>query len=442
MHVASRRFALSLLLSASLLSGCSEDSQTPHEGPDTESKCPAVTGAVVEHQGIISTSETWAASSPHVITSNLTIRGQVTVEPCATVRIAELASIQVDSGGVLLAKGKQGQEVRFEHHAGKPWGQLLIGTAGSARLEWTVLSGGGVLGWSIEAMVQVNAGADLPGPRPLFVNHVTIEDSVGPGIMLGGTAGFAAGSSDLTIRGTGGESGRQPLVINPNALGTLPSGTYTGNLEDAIYVGPSIAASSVFYLGASATLKNLGVPYQLEGLQVGGPQVPATLTIEAGTELRFEPRTTLRVYDATSALIVAGTPSSPIIFTSNVRNHRAGDWTGIRFDGMNAANRLESVVVRYAGGACQCSSYGCNYLPSSFDVSSAILVFDEPTAPFIANSRIEDSAGHGILRGWNGSDLSLAASTTFARIAECTETNPKDRDGRCPSEPPVCPRSP
>ncbi|NTX35252.1 hypothetical protein HUA78_12420 [Myxococcus sp. CA033] len=441
MHVASRRFALSLLLSASLFSGCSEDSQTPHEGPDTESKCPAVTGAVIEHQGIVSTSETWAAGSPHVITSNLTIRGQVTVEACATVRLAKATSIQVDSGGVLRAEGKQDQVVRFEPHADWPWGELLIGTGGSARLEWTVLSGGG-LSSTMDSMVRVNAGAELPGPRPLFVSHVTIEDSRGPGIILNGTAGFAEGSSDLTIRGTGGEFGRQPLVINPNALGTLPSGTYTGNLEDAIHIGPSIAAASVFYLGSSATLKNLGVPYQVQGLQVGGPGASATLTIEAGTELRFEPGTTLRVYDGASALIVAGTPSSPVIFTSNLRNHRPGDWAGIRFDGMNAANRLESAVVRYAGGPCQCSSFGCNYLPPGFDVSSAILVFDEPTSPFIANSRIEDSAGHGILRGWNGSDLSLATSTTFARIAECTETVPKDRDGRCPSETPVCPRSP
>ncbi|MBZ4395610.1 hypothetical protein [Myxococcus sp. AS-1-15] len=99
-------------------------------------------------------------------------------------------------------------------------------------------------------------------------------------------------------------------------------------------------------------------------------------------------------------------------------------------------------MVRYAGGPCQCSGFGCNDLPDSFDVSSAILVFKESVAPFIANARIEDSAGHGILRGWDGADVDLAASTTFARIAGCTQTAPKDAGGRCPSEPPACPRSP
>lgn len=442
MHVSPRRLALSLFMSASLWSGCSEDSQTPQDGPGTEEGCPAVTGAAVEHQGVLSTSETWAAGSPHVITSNLTLRGQVTVAACATVRIAAGSSLQVDSGGVLRVEGRQGQPVRFEsRESGKPWGQVLIGTGGSARLEWAVFSGGGDPATAL-ATVRVNAGADLPGLTPLFVNHVTIESSQGPGILLNGTSGFAAGSADLTIRGSGSAARPQPLAVNPNALGTLPSGTYTGNLEDSIYVGPTIASASVSFLGANATMRDLGVPYRVGGLQVGGNRVAATLTIEAGATLRFEPATTLDIYDEASALIAAGTAARPVTFTSSEATPRAGDWTGIRFDGMNAANRLESVVVRYAGGACQCSSFGCDYLPPSFEVSSAILVFDEPAAPFIANSRIEDSAGHGILRGWNGSDLSLAASTTFARIAECTETRPKDRDGRCPSETPVCPRSP
>ncbi|WP_255665509.1 hypothetical protein VZQ01_16430 [Myxococcus faecalis] len=39
------------------------------------------------------------------------------------------------------------------------------------------------------------------------------------------------------------------MMVNPNALETLPAGTYTGNVEDTVYVGPSIASSSVYYPG-------------------------------------------------------------------------------------------------------------------------------------------------------------------------------------------------
>ncbi|WP_223782324.1 hypothetical protein [Myxococcus sp. AS-1-15] len=58
------------------------------------------------------------------------------------------------------------------------------------------------------------------------------------------------------------------------------------------------------------------MPYRLEGLQVGGPDAPAKLTIEAGVELRFEPETLLRVVDASSTLVAAGTAAKPIVFTS------------------------------------------------------------------------------------------------------------------------------
>ncbi|MCP3064767.1 hypothetical protein LXT21_38950 [Myxococcus sp. K38C18041901] len=437
MQVSSRRLVLPLMLSAMLVSGCSEDSQTP----DGKS-CPAVSGAAVEHQGLVTTSETWAAGSTHVITSNLTLRGQVTVAPCVTVHIAPGASLQVDSGGVLRVEGSKEQPIRFDpDESGRPWGELLIGTGGSARLSWVVFSGGGDPGAAL-ATVRVNAGAELPGPRPLFVQHVTIQNSRGPGIMLNGTAGFAEGSSDLTIRDAGNEARPHPMMVNPNALGTLPTGTYTGNVEDTLFVGPSIASSSVYYLGADATLKDLGVPYRLEGLQVGALNAPAKLTIEAGAELRFEPETMLRVVFANSTLVAAGTAAKPIVFTSALEHPVVGAWAGISFEGLNPESRLESVVVRYAGGPCQCSGFGCNYLPDSFDVSSAILVFQEPAAPFIANARIEYSAGHGILRGWDGAAIDLATSTTFEHIMECTQTTPKDAGGRCPSEPPACPRSP
>ncbi|NOK33046.1 hypothetical protein HMI49_07535 [Corallococcus exercitus] len=445
MRASFRRRALSLLLTACALPGCaSESGAPPDDTPDSgvvDTGCPAPTGAAVTHQGTLSAPETWSAASPHVV-SSLDVNATVTVEPCAVVSVSAAANIQVNSGGAFITQGTQTKPVRLQPvDSGRPWGQVLINNGGSVRLTWTTLSRGGNPS-SAEATVRVRAGADLPGRRPLFVDHVTIEDSSGPGIVINGTAGFAEGSTALTITRSGSESRPQPLAINPNALGTLPSGTYTGNREDAIFVGPSIASATISYLGGNATVRNLGVPYHLEGLTVGNHDTAATLTIEAGAELRFDPGSRLLVYDGKSALIAAGTPTAPVVFTSAKATPAAGDWAGIRFEGTNPADRLEFIRVRYAGGPCLCSGYGCNYLPGSFDVSSAILLFAEPGRSFVAGSSIEDSAGHGILRGWNGSAaVDFFGSNTFARVAGCMQTTPRDADGRCPNDPP-CPRTP
>lgn len=396
----------------------------------------------MEHQGTVSTAETWAASSPHLISGDMTLRATVTVEGCAVVRVAAGRSVAVGSGGSLVTAGTSERPVRFEPaEQGRPWGQIRVSAPGTARLSWTRLEGGGASTF-LDGTLYVGNSTALPGPRLLFVDNVTIRGSSSPGVVLAGTTGFAEGSKDLSITASGSQALPEPLAINPNALGTLPGGSYTGNRSDAIFVSPGVASSSVWYLGQDATLRDLGVPYRLEGLRVGNADAQATLTVEAGVELRFNRATTLEVYDSRSALIASGTSARPVVFTSARATPAAGDWTGLRFGGLSARNRLENVRVLYAGGDCQCSSYGCNYLPGSFSVSSAILLFNQPASVFITGSRIENSAGHGILRGWSGtSDVSFLGSNTFSNVAGCTETTPRDMEGRCPASPP-CPRSP
>jgi hypothetical protein len=422
------------------LAGCSGTEEQPP--PPPAAACAEPTGAPVEHQGTVSTAQTWAASSPHLISADMTLSAPVTVEGCAVVRVAAGRSVSIGGGGSLVSTGTSERPVRFEPaEQGKPWGQLRISAPGTARLSWTSLLGGGASSF-LDGTVYVGNSSALPGPRPLFVDHVTISGSSSPGVVLAGTTGFAEGSTELTITASGSPALPEPVALNPNALGTLPSGRYTGNLSDALFVSPSVANSSVFYLGQDATLRDLGVPYRVDGLQVGNPDSQATLTVEAGVQLRFLPAKTLLVYDARSALVARGSALKPVLFTSAKSTPAPGDWTGVRFAGLNARNALDNVQVLYAGGDCQCSSFGCNYLAGSFSVASAILLFTQPTSAFVTNSGIEHSAGHGILRGWSGSsDVSFLGTNTFADVAGCTESTPRDVEGRCDANPP-CPKSP
>ena len=427
-----------LLLSFTACSTTEEEPPAPEPAP----ACAEPTGTPVQHQGTVSAAETWGASALHLITGPVTVRAPVTVEGCAVIRVAAGLSVVVDSGGSLVTAGSSERPVRFEPaEQGKPWGQIRVYAPGTARLSWTTFSGGGASSFLDGTLYAGNSTA-LPGLRPIFVDHVSIQGSSSPGVWLAGTTGFAEGSTELTITGSGSQAVPEPLALNPNALGTVPSGRYTGNRSDAIFVSSSVASSSISYLGQNATVRELGVPYRVEGLRVGNHDAQATLTVEAGVELRFMQAQALEIYDARSALIAAGTSARPVVLTSARATPAPGDWVGVRFGGLNAQDSLENVRVLYAGGACQCSGYGCNYLQGSFDVSSAILMFTEPSRAFITGARIEHSAGHGILRGWNGSaGVSFLGSNTFADVAGCTETLPRDQDGRCPTDPP-CPKSP
>jgi hypothetical protein len=435
LHVRGCLGALTLWLAA-----CSSTEEL--QPPPPAAACDEPTGEPVVHQGIVSAAETWTASRPHLISFNLILRAAVTVEACAVVRVAAGTSVEVDSGGSLVTAGISERPVRFEPaEQGKPWGQIRVSAPGTARLTWTNLLGGGDSSFKNGTLYVGNSSA-LPGPRLLFVDHVTITGSSSPGVWLAGTTGFAEGSTDLTITSSGSQAVPEPVALNPNALGTLPSGRYTGNRSDALFVSLSVASSSVWYLGQDATVRDLGVPYRVDGLRVGHADFPATLTVEAGVELRFTQAKTLEVYDSHSALVATGSTERPVIFTSASATPAPGDWTGLSFGGLNSQDTLDNVRVLYAGGDCQCSSSGCNYLEGSFSVSSAILIFNEPSTAFVTRSRIEHSAGHGILRGWNGtSAVSFLGSNTFTDVAGCTETTPRDSEGRCAANPP-CPKSP
>jgi hypothetical protein len=173
------------------------------------------------------------------------------------------------------------------------------------------------------------------------VDHVTIQGSTSPGAVLAGTTGFAEGSTELTITASGSQALPEPLALNPNALGTVPSGRYTGNRSDAIYVSSEVASSSVYYLGQDATLRDVGVPYRMDGLTVGGASAQATLTVEAGVEVRVTQAKTIEIYDGRSALAAVGTSARPVIFTSARATPASGDWTGLRFGGLNARDTLQ-----------------------------------------------------------------------------------------------------
>src|SRR5438094_3132071 len=83
------------------LFGCPSGQPLPDAGPS----CQEPTGTAVKHQVSITADETWAASSVHTITADLTVApgATVTLEPCAQVVISPGVFFYVD--GKVVARG-------------------------------------------------------------------------------------------------------------------------------------------------------------------------------------------------------------------------------------------------------------------------------------------------------------------------------------------------
>jgi len=178
------------------------------------------------------------------------------------------------------------------------------------------------------------------------VHGSSIRNSGGLGVWLVGTSEFAAGSTRLSVSGSRGA----PVRLHADQLGSLPTGgTFTGNGYNAIVVFGGVLRTQ--------TWPNLGIPYDFLGPEViitGNPSTPTTLTLSAGSVLRFGPQVSLEVgsqYGSDKAdLIVDGTAEAPVRFTSASSTPRPGDWGGVNLGITITSNtRISHAIIEYAG---------------------------------------------------------------------------------------------
>jgi hypothetical protein len=202
-------------------------------------------------------------------------------------------------------------------------------------------------------------------------------------------------------------------------------------------------------------MHNRGVPYHVgSGADSGRRDInsqlsgqAAVLTIEPGVTVQFPPGGTLNV-DPTSgsntaqgALIAIGTPTQPIVFTSDQgAASSAGDWLGIGFGGaVDPRSVMQNARVEFAGGETVSNNGSCPY-PGRTGVNYAALrIFGPPATQFITDTTILASPRDGIDRAWRA-DLQpdFLASNTFTAVSSCKETTPRTFSGVCPAVVP-CP---
>ena len=407
--------------------------------------CAAPTGAGTTH-GSINAAETWTeAGSPHIVPFDIGIAAPLTIQECAVVRIVKSGTVTVMPNGSLVANGSPGRPVTFEAKvAGQAWASIR-NLGGTLSLNHAVLSGGGDPLSTNPAYVGV-LHMQSSSVGNFHVDDVDIGGSLSQGVYINGPVGFDASSQNLRVHGSAG----YPVHVYARVIGSVPSGTYTGNGHDAI----AIAGSGGPVVG-DQTMHNRGVPWHVgSGADSGRMDVNSqvngqvtVLTIEPGVTVQFPPGGILNVEPlngsgtARGALIAIGgpAPADRIVFTSDQPVPKAGDWLGIGFGStIDPRNVMQNVRVEFAGGSSLSGSNSCPY-PGVVINDAAIRIFGPPSSQFITATEIRSSAKFGIDRGWRA-DLQpdFLPGNTFTAVASCKVTTPRTFNGVCPAVVP-CP---
>lgn len=425
--------------------------------------CAAPTGAGTEHKQEISADETWtAAASPHRVTYHVRMLAKVTLEPCAVVEIDEGYTLTLgttDKPGSLVGKGERGVDgsgaplvrpvvIRASDPA-KPWGSISVSRFGALDLENAELrdganptsdqNGGGVI-------VAYGNGLESGSvAKTVRLADVTIDKARGYGVNLTTLSAFTADSRGLTVKGSGRPEAPFPVRAEIGAIATVPPGlTVKGNVADEV----EIVTGGVSML--TDTIKALGPAYRVNGrLRVAADRdgAVATLTIEPGVTIRFDPTASdpgIHVGSSDKrpgSLVAVGTADKPITFTSAAAAPAPGDWKNIWFSYMPpSGSRVEHAVIEYAGGPSGAQGYGCG--PIENDASMLILT-GRPEQAFVKSTTFRNGGGDtGIILGWTSdqSGPDFLAPNTFVSMPACKVSRWRSESvPACPGDgSPVC----
>lgn len=409
--------------------------------------CGTENGTVVTHASDIAASETWAGDGTvHLVLNTIGIvaPATVTIQRCAIVKLADNVRIDVrgavsgTAAATLLAAGDDPVNglVYFRSAAAtSPAAHRWTGLRGinpNSRIELHNATLSDVAPSASAAAIVMTGSSTLPD-AVLKVDNVVLGNLGGPGIHLSNAA-FTADSTNLQIHGAAG----YPLELSAMALGSIPSGDYSGNLHDEALV---IDNANIFdNLDIRTTLP---IRFATAGVHVGGlaPSfVPnLTLTLEAGVTLRFAkwptgPTMVIfgdggQALDKNAALLVRGTAAKPVTLTSDEAVPQPGDWAGLWLRTSNGS-QIDHLKIEYAGGDAAIGPASCG--PITARHAAPLIVGDDtdqqyvPSAVLITNSTFSNNAGSFAIDSvWQAASFgpALDASNTFtSKGSVCTQS--------------------
>ena len=160
----------------------------------------------------------------------------------------------------------------------------------------------------------------------------------------------------------------------------------------------------------------------------------ATLTIEPGVEVRFDPGTTLWIGTAAlggGALIADAAGCSPILVTSHAGSPAPGDWAGVEFldsavgatfagDSYLSGSILQGCTLEYADTAVKVRSHPAisDCLLRQCSAAAVTVMGTQPDTVRIVGCTLEDN-GAGISPGGQAGGIEHVDSGGWVRVSRC-----------------------
>lgn len=401
--------------------------------------------SATEVGGTIDVDTTWTLDkSPYIVTGDVFVLGneaRLTIEPGVEVRFEPGTGLQIGrytSSGTLVAQGSESSPITFTSNAATPasgdWKGIYFDddtTDENTILEHCIVEYGGA---------EHNANVFINESLPTIAN-CTIRKSGATGIYIDESSPTI---SNCTIQ-ENNEAGiylyRSSAVIGREGDGNLISNNRTYGIYGEGSGTPTVSNNTISNNGAagvgiSANTELINNDFSgngFQGIEITGGDITRAitwrlknspcivagdiiveggtgwLTIEPGTEVRFEPGTGLQIGGTNlsyGALSAQGTESLPITFTSNAVSPSAGGWEGIYF---NYTTVDENTILDYC-----IVEYGGNKNDANIYIRDA--------SPTIKNCTIQNSSGYAIAGCWPNLKNNTYTNNAKEGIAviECT----------------------
>lgn len=275
------------------------------------------------------------AAVDYVVTCELHLNGDVTIEPGTVIEFTTDAGLQVNGNGSLSVNGTKDEPVILTgtDKAAGSWKGLLFDSDDTKNsMSYTTVDYAGGKAF--------NSNGDLGGVivwagTKLKMENCTIKNSAAYGLNANYT------DADVTLNNNTFTKNSMPANIKAELLSMATgSNDFSGNTKDFVRLSFYTAE-----INGAATWHKINVPYLAEGTQL---TANAKLTIEPGTEVVMGQGTYIHIKEK-GAIVAVGTANDPIIFRGEVAQPGGWEGIGISFTS-NPLNEIGFAKIMHAGG--------------------------------------------------------------------------------------------